>query len=305
MLMGTPAYMPPEQARGRWSEVDARSDLWAVGVTLASLMTGKRPRPAAETSAEELLAAMMQPIPSLATLLPEAPPEVIALIDRAYAFERDDRWQTAAEMQAAVRAIRGTIHGERPFPASLTMRLSSDSRSSPPAPQGDSTGPSPFYGSTLLTPPVARRSVHEVEPVPSLTTNRAMMSSAAPEPPASSRGSGTALVGIVVGLLVAVGIIALGVTVGRARWAAATATSTPAAPSASVALPLLQASATGAPAAPAVSAVGAASSVMPASDAAVVSSSAAPADRKRDKRPKPKPAGDGTTDPNSFFDKRF
>ena len=46
MLMGTPAYMPPEQARGRWQDVDARSDLWAVGVTLASLMTGKRPRTA-------------------------------------------------------------------------------------------------------------------------------------------------------------------------------------------------------------------------------------------------------------------
>ena len=90
MLMGTPAFMPPEQARGRWQEVDARSDIWAVGVTLSALLTGRRPR-TADTPAEELLAAMTHPMPSLRTIMPDAPPELIAIIDRAYAFERADR----------------------------------------------------------------------------------------------------------------------------------------------------------------------------------------------------------------------
>src|SRR5580704_5504658 len=39
--MGTPAFMPPEQARGLWEEVDGRSDLWAVGATMFNLLTGR------------------------------------------------------------------------------------------------------------------------------------------------------------------------------------------------------------------------------------------------------------------------
>src|SRR5262245_22960662 len=40
-LLGTPAFMAPEQARGRWDEVDARTDIWAVGATLFTLLTGR------------------------------------------------------------------------------------------------------------------------------------------------------------------------------------------------------------------------------------------------------------------------
>src|SRR5262249_26514993 len=39
--MGTPAFMPPEQALGNWDAVDARTDLWAVGATLFNLLTGQ------------------------------------------------------------------------------------------------------------------------------------------------------------------------------------------------------------------------------------------------------------------------
>jgi serine/threonine protein kinase len=57
LVLGTPAFMPPEQARGRWDEVDARSDVWAVGATLFVALTGRLLRDA-ETPHEELLAAM-------------------------------------------------------------------------------------------------------------------------------------------------------------------------------------------------------------------------------------------------------
>ena len=40
-VMGTPGFMPPEQARGQWSVVDARSDVWAVGATMYALLSGK------------------------------------------------------------------------------------------------------------------------------------------------------------------------------------------------------------------------------------------------------------------------
>src|SRR5580692_1517641 len=42
--IGTPSFMPPEQARGRWELVDARTDVWAVGATMYALLTGDRPR---------------------------------------------------------------------------------------------------------------------------------------------------------------------------------------------------------------------------------------------------------------------
>jgi len=101
--LGTPAYMAPEQARGRWELVDGRTDLWALGATLIALLTGRKPRKA-DTANEELLFAMTLPIPPFATFSPTAPPQICALVDRALAYEREQRFANAREMQAAVRA---------------------------------------------------------------------------------------------------------------------------------------------------------------------------------------------------------
>jgi eukaryotic-like serine/threonine-protein kinase len=310
MLMGTPAYMPPEQARGRWQDVDARSDLWAVGVTLSSLMTGKRPR-TADTAAEELLAAMMQPMPSLATLLPDAPPQVVALIDRASAFERQDRWQTAAEMQAAVREARRALQGPAPFAPSTTLRFAPEIHPAPHPSYGDGTpqpiGPnSPFFGSTMLTPPVSRLSVHDAEPVPSLTTNRVMMSSAAPGPFPIKKVSRLAIFAGAVGFLAFLGVIVVGVTVARGRPHPVNATGEPAIPSpasavvAAATTPVV--TATQPPPVPLAEDAATTGTTTPSAGSAV------PVDRKpRDKKPtKPKgPGPEGTPDPNKFFDNRF
>ena len=320
MLMGTPAYMPPEQARGRWQDVDARSDLWAVGVSISSLMTGKRPR-TADTAAEELLAAMMQPMPSLATLLPDAPPQVIAVIDRAYAFERHDRWQSAADMQAAVREIRRALQGPAPFAPSTTLRFAPEIHPSPhpsygdgtPQPIGHGSAPPPFYGSTLLTPPVSRRSAHDPEHVPSLTTNRVMMSSSAPGPMPAKKVSGLALLAAGLGVLALLAVIGVGATVARGRRAAAavSATTEPAAATSAVSAPPPPAAT--APPAPVASAaeipLGApgegAAPTSTTTGAPAASASAQPADRKHGGKPKPKPTAEGAADPNTFFDKRF
>lgn len=99
--MGTPSFMPPEQARGRWDEVDARSDLWAVGATAYTLLTGKLVHDAMTTN-EQLLAAMTAHAPSLATQGTHAEP-IVQLIDRALAHDKTHRWSDAASMQEAVR----------------------------------------------------------------------------------------------------------------------------------------------------------------------------------------------------------
>jgi len=119
--MGTPAYMAPEQARARWDEVDTRTDLWAVGATMFKLLTGRVVH-VAETINEQLLAAMTQPAPPLATLVPTAPCPVVEIVDRALAFNRIDRWIDAPAMQRAVREAYQAVAGVAPS----SVRLSFD-----------------------------------------------------------------------------------------------------------------------------------------------------------------------------------
>jgi eukaryotic-like serine/threonine-protein kinase len=119
--MGTPAYMAPEQARARWDEVDARTDVWAVGATMFKLLTGHVVHQA-ETVNEQLLLAMTKPAVPIATLVPTAPCPVVEIIDKALAFEKRDRWKDARGMQEAVRAAYQSLVGTLP----AGMRLSFD-----------------------------------------------------------------------------------------------------------------------------------------------------------------------------------
>jgi len=102
MSMGTPAYMPPEQARGLWAEVDPRTDLWSVGATMFHLLTGKLVHDG-RTANEMLLSAMTTAPPSLRMVDAAIGAAVVSVVDRALAFERDARWADARQMQAAVR----------------------------------------------------------------------------------------------------------------------------------------------------------------------------------------------------------
>ncbi|MGK3991975.1 protein kinase domain-containing protein [Sorangium sp. So ce1024] len=104
-MMGTPQFMPPEQAKGQWDKVDARTDLWAVGSTMFQLLSGRYVHQA-ETLPLLLLAAMTQPAPPVASVLPSLPPPVAGVIDAALAFEPDRRWPNARAMQRALRQAR-------------------------------------------------------------------------------------------------------------------------------------------------------------------------------------------------------
>jgi serine/threonine-protein kinase len=114
--MGTPAFMPPEQARGLWDEVDGRSDLWAVGATMFNLLTGQVVHEG-RTANESLLLAMTREPPPLESVLPSASPAVCHLVNRALSFEKDSRWRDAARMQEALRSAYHDRHG-RPITTS-------------------------------------------------------------------------------------------------------------------------------------------------------------------------------------------
>jgi serine/threonine protein kinase len=101
--MGTPAFMSPEQARALWDEVDARSDLWAVGAVMFNLLTGQVVHDG-RTANEQLLHAMTKEPAPLGSVLPSATPAVAHLVDRALSFEKDRRWRDAGRMQEALRS---------------------------------------------------------------------------------------------------------------------------------------------------------------------------------------------------------
>ncbi|MGD0273037.1 MAG: Stk1 family PASTA domain-containing Ser/Thr kinase [Gaiellaceae bacterium] len=101
-IIGTAQYLSPEQARG--APVDARSDLYSVGVVLYELLTGEAPYNG-ETPVEiamKHLSAIPEP-PSVKR--PEVPPELDAVVLRALAKNPDDRYQSVEEMDADLNAI--------------------------------------------------------------------------------------------------------------------------------------------------------------------------------------------------------
>lgn len=108
--MGTPAYMPPEQALGNWNDVDARTDLWALAASMFTLITGRLVHDA-PTVQQMMLAAMTKPAPPIRSVMPEVPAPVAAVIDRALSFEREKRFPDAAAMRVALRQAGAQIPG--------------------------------------------------------------------------------------------------------------------------------------------------------------------------------------------------
>jgi serine/threonine protein kinase len=115
-VFGTPGFMAPEQALGKTSEIDERSDLWAVGATAFMLLSG---RPVHEGSTQErtLLLSATRPAPPMASVVHDVPPQLAAVIDRALAFDRADRWRSARAMRAALLESDGQVpSASRRFP---------------------------------------------------------------------------------------------------------------------------------------------------------------------------------------------
>jgi serine/threonine protein kinase len=109
--MGTPPFMPPEQARGRWDEVDARTDLFAVGAMMFALVTGRFVHEA-DTVNEQLLSAMTRHAPKVASIVRGVHPAVADVIDRALAFKMEERWHDAHAMKSAIRRAYRASQGD-------------------------------------------------------------------------------------------------------------------------------------------------------------------------------------------------
>lgn len=112
-MMGTPAFMPPEQALGYWDEVNERSDLYAVGATMWTLLSGDSVH-RSNTVQELLVAACTKQAKPIRNELPHLGEGVANVIDKALRFESDDRWASAKEMLQALRALDGVTDVVKP-----------------------------------------------------------------------------------------------------------------------------------------------------------------------------------------------
>lgn len=100
-VFGTPAFMPPEQASGLVNELGPMTDVWAVGATMFTLLSGRTVHEGQSGQHIAILAATT-PARSLATVMPDASNEVIAIVDRALAFDKADRWSSATALRDAL-----------------------------------------------------------------------------------------------------------------------------------------------------------------------------------------------------------
>jgi serine/threonine protein kinase len=112
-VIGTASYMSPEQALGSSKRIDARTDLWSLGAVIFRALTGRTVHQE-EAHALALIAAATEKAPPLAELV-TVDPQLHEIVDRALAFHKDDRFEDAASMCLALRALRQEQEGEPSF----------------------------------------------------------------------------------------------------------------------------------------------------------------------------------------------
>jgi eukaryotic-like serine/threonine-protein kinase len=138
IVFGTPAYMSPEQVKA--GAVDARSDVYAAGILLFELLTGRRPF-LADSYEGYLGAHLTQRVPSLAKLRPKIPAARLfqTLIERAMAKKPADRFEDAGALLAALEMVMA----KRPVVTAIGRPLGARGR---PTPVALSTSPSRSRG---------------------------------------------------------------------------------------------------------------------------------------------------------------
>lgn len=109
--MGTPAFMPPEQASAHWDKVDQQSDLWAIGASMFTLLTGRYVHQGGTVN-ESLVLAVTKQAPKVENIDPSLPATVAAIVNRALERDKSRRYKSAAEMQFDVRLACRELQGD-------------------------------------------------------------------------------------------------------------------------------------------------------------------------------------------------
>jgi len=121
-VVGTPSYMPPEQAAGH--PVDPRADVYALGAILYYVLAGTSPQAASPAGATAAGGAVARPVP-LAELEPGLPPDLLAVVDKALTADAAGRYPSAFELADDLKRFAGgQLVGARDYsPGAHVMRF--------------------------------------------------------------------------------------------------------------------------------------------------------------------------------------
>ena len=158
-VFGTPAFMPPEQALGRTAEVDALSDVWAVGATAFLLLSGRFVHEG-HTAEEMLVRSATEPAPPLLSIVPFVADCVASVVDRALAYDKRSRWPSASAMRDA---LAGATASRPDGDASADVDADEKTHIAPPPqmslPEGRSRGLEVAVAPTVAAPTLTAASI--------------------------------------------------------------------------------------------------------------------------------------------------
>ncbi len=158
-IVGTPAYMSPEQVHGD-KDIDGRSDIYTLGVILFEMLTGQMPY-RADTPAKLMMAHVLNPVPRIMDVRPDLPNGTNNVLSKALAKSPDERYSTAEDLSAA---LDDTLGGRSPIQATvldLPGQSTADNAALPSAPpsiqgHGPSIQSSMAQSRAATAPPIAR-----------------------------------------------------------------------------------------------------------------------------------------------------
>ncbi|MBN2305771.1 MAG: serine/threonine protein kinase [Anaerolineae bacterium] len=199
-IIGTVSYLSPEACRGE--KLDPRADIWAFGVMLFEMLTGRRPFDRREKMATAI-AIIKEPLPDLVALWPDAPPQIVDLIYRMLEKDRERRIGSMRQVGAELEAIIQRTGSGVKEAIDLFYRMLEEDRDKP-------IGGMKLVGARLAstgTPPAESRQ--------SLPTRQANIQPAPPASPANTASPSAStrnlilLSGIITAVLVIVVIVLL------------------------------------------------------------------------------------------------
>jgi serine/threonine-protein kinase len=207
MLVGTLDYIAPERLEDRPG--DGRSDVYALGCVLFEALTGQVPYPR-DSDVAKMYAHMNEPVPSVREFRPDVPDELARTATRAMAKTPEERFETAEDLAATLRAEVTTLSGPRPSPAPQPdqTELARTEYATPPTEA--QLPPTQHQPASPPTPPPAPRPAAAQPPAPPAPPRAPAPAPPPPGAPARRRRTlPLALAGLALLAAVVVGVVLL------------------------------------------------------------------------------------------------
>lgn len=113
LVMGTVSYMSPEQTRGL-TDIDARTDIWSLGVLLFEMIAGKMPFDG-ETMSDIIAAILKTNAPQLSKIVPNCPPEIERIVEKSLQKDREERYQVVKDLALDLKSLRKELEFSAQF----------------------------------------------------------------------------------------------------------------------------------------------------------------------------------------------